>query len=68
MASKTSSSRPIRSASTLTTRPARIILIMAGGTGGHVMPALAVADRHARGWLASGVARLEGRHGSDAGA
>jgi UDP-N-acetylglucosamine--N-acetylmuramyl-(pentapeptide) pyrophosphoryl-undecaprenol N-acetylglucosamine transferase len=31
--------------------PARIILIMAGGTGGHVMPALAVADHmRAAGW------------------
>ena len=30
---------------------ARIILIMAGGTGGHVMPALAVADyMRAAGW------------------
>jgi UDP-N-acetylglucosamine--N-acetylmuramyl-(pentapeptide) pyrophosphoryl-undecaprenol N-acetylglucosamine transferase len=50
MASEPDSSGPAH-ASTLTAVPARIILIMAGGTGGHVMPALAVADHmRAAGW------------------
>src|ERR1700675_1532683 len=39
------------SSSPLPSRPGRTILVMAGGTGGHVMPALAVAHcMRSRGW------------------